>query len=66
MTNVEYGILSFVIVQQQLSALIRIYGHVLAVMFFPTRALSVEWIRFICLLESIPQVLRYGVYEPMY
>ena len=30
-----------------LSAHIRNYGHVLAVIFFPTSALSVEWIRFL-------------------
>ena len=31
----------------QLSALIRNYGIILAVIFFPIRALSVEWIRFL-------------------
>ena len=88
-----------------LSAPIHNYGNISAVLFFPTKTLSVEWIRFLvfyfgqdlqdkwdffrlrrdtlrpkalisrwscksCLiffikLESIPQILRYCIYETM-
>ena len=47
-----------------LSAPIHNYGNKLAVIFFPTMGLGVEWIRFLILflLESIPQVLPYRIY----
>ena len=50
-----------------LALLLHNYGNIFAVIFFHTRALSVEWIRFLILflIESIPQVLRYCIYESM-
>ena len=58
MTNVElwHSIVCNSSATKALSALIRNYGHVLAVIFFPKRALSVEWIRF--LISFIGQDLQ--------
>ena len=44
-TLIAYGLL--LVVCWRLSAPIHNYGNKLAVIFFPTRALSVEWIRFL-------------------